>query len=253
MTEEKHLAFCGSCGQSLSGCEAPSPEERARCPKCGSTLRHYSDEFIGTIKLGGSYSELLSREGKEKGYSEERPDGRRTAAELNEDDSLTTIIDGPSPQGEELTLAACRILIRSLNSFGANWQEPVFMNDGVIDCVAFDRDDQRKKISIQLVRGDIRQDIWKKLASNGSYENSENIQEIADRIREAIEKKAQKILPAIRSDIILALDATLLPGLCFSVVVSRLKEQHGEWINQLGFQGVWLIGPDESLARRLHC
>lgn len=251
MTEEKHLAFCSSCGESLSGCEGPSPEERAPCPKCGSTLRHYFDEFIDSIKLSGGYSELASREGIEKGYSEERFDGRRTAAEFNEDDSLTTKIEGPSPQGEELTLAACRIFISSLNSLGANWQEPEFVNDGIIDCVAVDRNDHLKKISIQCVKGNIRQDIWKKRASNGSYENSENIQETADRIREAIEKKADNILPAIRNDISLALDAALLPGLCFSSVISRLKEQHGEWIKQLGFQSVWIVGPEISLTKRL--
>ena len=252
MTEKERSVFCSSCGEDLSSLEDSSSGEKALCPKCGSAQIQGSPELT-TIKLSGVSSDLASREGKEMGYSEERFDGRRTAAEFNRDDSLTTKIEGPSPQGEELTLAACRILIRSLNSFGANWQEPIFVNDGVIDCNVVDGNDPKKKVSIQLVRANVRQDIWKTLAANGSCVNNDSIQEIANRISEAIEKKAdkRKIPETIRNDIILALDATLLPGLCFSVVVSRLKEQHGEWINQLGFQAVWIVGPEISLTKRL--
>lgn len=253
MSKINNPIVCGTCGENTEIIDDPSLVKGVVCPKCGNEIRSSSFETYGTIRVGGVYSDHLERNGRTVAVKEERFDGRRAEAELVGDDKVRSSIVGPSPQGEEDSLRTCRILIQKLKSLGANWKEPEFVNDGVIDCVAVDRDDPKKKLSIQIVRGNIRQDIWKKLASNGIYENSESIQEIADRIREAIEIKAKKILPAIRSDIILALDATLLPGSCFSVVVSRLKEQHGEWINQLGFQGVWLIGPDESLTKRLDC
>ena len=54
-----------------------------------------------------------------------------------------------------------------------------------------------------------------------------------------------------RSNLMLALDATRLPVLGFEDVVEEFQARFGTWIKSLGFEAVWLVGPQDSLTWRL--
>jgi hypothetical protein len=205
------------------------------------------------IGVSGVYSDHLQRDGNDVGFREERFDGRRTEVEVDHDGSFKEKISGSSPQGEKDTLRACRILIRTLNELGGNWEEPVLVNDEVVDCRADCPDDPKKAISIQVVRACIDKAFWGQLNRSNILDERHGVQDLSDRIKLAIEKKADpmKIPVHSRQGMLLALDATLTPGTCFSIIVGDFKERWGSWVAGLGFKAVWLIGPDESLTKRL--
>jgi hypothetical protein len=57
-------------------------------------------------------------------FRESVRDGRVTWAD-DEGGIIATTIKGPTPQGEDDSLVACRILIRKMNQMGNAWSEPV--------------------------------------------------------------------------------------------------------------------------------
>ncbi|MFC1910949.1 hypothetical protein ACFLXC_06740 [Chloroflexota bacterium] len=179
--------------------------------------------------------------------------GRTVSAEQDKDDRLKYTLTGNSPHGEEDTLSACRILVNKLNKAGGNWDQPT-SGDGVIDCQTVDRQDNQRKLEIQIVHAVVNPEFWKALNTNGEIVRDEDVKTLADQIKSAIEAKAnkRKIPEVSRRGLDLALDATRIPALGFDSVVEDFRSRYGKWANELGFASVWLVGPSEGLTWQLN-
>jgi hypothetical protein len=243
--------YCKNCGVSLDNLLSPPSGQRSPCPNCGSTVRHINVSVSETINVSTHLSALARRGGKTIGFRESEREGRATSADRHEDGSLSYSILGSSPQGEEDTLSACRMLIKVLNASGANWSEPT-PGQGIVDCEAVDAKFPDRKLSIQVIRAISDQDLWKKLNIQGSFDDlNVSKDQLVNHLRDAIMKKAAAIPQGIRRGLTLALDATRLPVLGFQDVAEEFKCQFGPWSKSLGFESVWLVGPLESLTWRL--
>jgi mannose/fructose/N-acetylgalactosamine-specific phosphotransferase system component IIC len=95
--------------------------------------------------------------------------------------------------------------------------------------------------------------MWKALAVVGQAEMRLSPAEVAKALRQSIEAKAvdTRIPRSIRPTLVLALDATRLPGLGFDAVVRAFRQAEAAWVMALGFKAVWLVGPDIRLTWRL--
>ena len=148
-------------------------------------------------------------------------------------------------------MPACRLLVGKLNRDGAAWGEPV-PGKGIVDCEAFDNDEPTKRLAIQVVRANTDPNLWKALNTHKRVSQLQTPQmELADQLKQAIEKKANKIQLGLREGLMLALDATRLPALAFDEVVLLFERQFGLWAKSLGFEGIWLVGPVDELISRL--
>lgn len=244
---------CSNCGECLDGLPALLSGEKAPCPHCGSTARNIHVTINETIKATDYVATLASREGRSIGFRESVREGRAASADRHDNGSLSYSILGSSPQGEEDTLSACRILVKVLNASGGNWADPV-PGEGIVDCEAVDARFSDQKVSIQVIRAIADQELWKNLNLQGNIQElnvSKN--QLICLIKDAIEKKASErsIPQSIRPSLTLALDATRLPVLGFEDVVERFQSQFGGWTKSLGFEAVWLVGPQDSLTWRL--
>ncbi|MEA3408316.1 MAG: hypothetical protein U9R48_09605 [Chloroflexota bacterium] len=251
----RQSVFCSECGECLDNLPSLPLGERVPCPKCGATLRTVNARVILKRELS-QHEAMLARSGQDGraiGFRESAREGRATSADRDDDGSLAYSISGTSPQGEEDTLTACKRLVRVLNASGGNWTAPV-LGEGIIDCEACDKEVAEKRLSIQVVRAIVDQDLWEQLNRQGSFEEV-NVRKgrLVTKIKEAIEKKAndQTIPSSVRPSLTLALDATRLPVLGFEDVVEGIQARLGSWIRSLGFEAVWLVGPQNSLTWRL--
>lgn len=244
--------YCGKCHAQLkddsNNCAVKKP-----CPKCGSTQREIHVEIHEEIRVKDHVGLLAERNGKIVGFRESEREGRAAAADVNDDGTHYYLITGTSPQGEEDTLSTCRQLIMTLNKIGASWTEPN-LGDGVEDCVAANRHDPSFKISIQVIKAVVSSGLWKQLNLEGKFEDRESQEEdLAKLLKEAIAKKAndRKVPRSIRKSLVLALDANRLPIMGFTGVVEKYHNLYEEWTKKKGFKEVWLVGPNDSLVKRL--
>jgi hypothetical protein len=199
------------------------------------------------------FAALGERKDKPIWFSESERRGRAASATLREDGSYSYSLTGPSPQGEEDTGAVCEILVRKLNSAGGDWKEPTGSQAGD-DGEAVDRQDAKRILRIQVVRAIVDQELWQKCARARKIEGAGvSKEELARQMKAAIEAKAdvRKIPVACRRGLVLALDANRLPVLGFDTVVEEFRSRFGGWTRALGFDSVWLVGPDAALTRRL--
>jgi len=196
---------------------------------------------------------LHRRKGKNIGF--EQSDGQRRAvsAEQGKDDKLSYTLAGNSPQGEEDTLLACRILVNTLNKADGNWHQPT-TGDGVIDCQAIDEQNNQRKLCVQIVHAFVDTEFWKALNVEGKIRRDDTAKALAEQIKSAIDAKAndRRIPKVSRGGLVLALDATRLPALGFDAVVEDFRSRWGSWANELGFDSVWLVGPSEDLTWQLN-
>ena len=242
--------FCRDCGRQLDGLSALPCAERIPCPDCGSTSRSFEESLHDGIGLGDYHSLLHQRESKAIGFRESARQGRTASADQIKDGALSYTLNGNSPQGEEDTLSACRILVNTLNKAGGNWHQPT-IGDGAVDCQAVDRQSDERKLCVQIVRAIVDTEFWKTLNLEGKIERNDYPKALAEQIKSAIDAKARKIPKTSRRGLVLALDATRLPGLGFEAVVEDFRSRWGLWAETLGFDSVWLVGPLESLTWQL--
>jgi hypothetical protein len=194
---------------------------------------------------------LHKRDNKAIGYSESVWQGRASSAERTLSDTLTFQIQGTSPQNEEDTLPACRILVQIWNNEGGTWTEPIAGQDDV-DCWVKSTSDSNDIVLIQVVRAISEPELWNELSISGRV-SRENIERssIAISLKKSIEKKASRMTESRRAKLCLALDATRLPGLCFDDNVAYFREYYGSWAGSLGFASIWLVGTMAGLVWRL--
>ncbi len=245
------FVFCKACGKQLDGLLELPGHERIPCPRCGSTSRRFEESCEVRIGLSAHFSLLHQREDKAIGFEESRKNGTSIANRGN-NGCVSYTLTGASPQGEEDTLPACRILIAALNKAGGNWDQPT-KGEGVIDCQAVDRLSKERYLQIQIVRAKIDSIFWKALNLDGKTERKDTIVELAEQLKSAVEAKAndRKIPNVSRRGLVIALDATKLPAHSFDDVVETFRSKWGRWAKELGFDGVWLVGPNESLTWQL--
>jgi hypothetical protein len=207
------------------------------------TLR--AQEYIAIIRE--------ARNGKKNGFVETAKEGRVTSVDRSDDGLLSYSIQGSSPQGEEDTLPTCRVLISVLNASGGNWMDPVRVpDDDIVDCEAVNVNHPDRKLSIQVVRAIVDKKLWNQLNEQGRFEElNVSKEQLIAQIKSAIEKKDRAIAPADHPSLTLALDATRLPVLGFEDVIEEFHSQFGSWTRSLGFEAIWLVGPQSSLTWRL--
>jgi len=147
----------------------------------------------------------------------------------------------------------CRILVDKLNQADTNWDAPTNA-DGPADCQSRNKQSPDQVLHIQVVRAIVNSSLWKRLNLVGKIEETSiNKYELAVQMKLAIEAKAnnRRIPVQSRRGLILALDATRLPVLCFDVVIEEFRSKWGSWAGILGFDMIWLVGPSSSLTSRL--
>ena len=244
--------YCGKCHMQLND-HLENGNDRKPCPKCGSTQREMDGEIHEKTRVKDHVALLDERNGKIVGFRESEREGRAAAADINDDGTHYYSIKGTSPQGEEDTLPTCRQLIMALNKIGGSWTEPR-LGEGVEDCVATNRNDTSDRISIQVIRAIVSDELWRELNLEGKFEDRESREkDLAKLLKEAIAKKAndRKIPKSIRTSLVLALDANRLPIMGFTGVIEKYHDLYEDWTKNQGFKEVWLVGPDNSLVKRL--
>jgi hypothetical protein len=195
---------------------------------------------------------VTTAEGSERSFSETERDGRTSSGELRDDDAILSRITGSPPQGEEDTMYVSRMLVDALNRAGEHWLPPLQMTVGVADAIAYDAEDSRKIISIQVVRVETGQDLWQELRKTRDVMFIRAVGDMADTLRRAITHKLDGLRSAVsRRDVTLALDASRLPAYTFDDVVSAFDRCHGEWATSLGFDSIWVVGPHPQLVKCL--
>lgn len=181
-------------------------------------------------------------------------EGQSVSANVAHDGTVDFSIRGKSRQGEVGVVQVCRILVDCLNQGGARWEglEAVGDEGGRaeqgIDCEA--RDSERI-LKIQVVRAEADAGVWRALAREGQTSGRLSLEQVADSLRRAIEKKATRTPPRDRLTLTLALDATETASHAFERVRDHFLTRHGVWARELGFAGIWLVGPNIALTSQL--
>jgi hypothetical protein len=243
---------CGQCGTAILELPNTPVDARVLCPSCGSTSRAIAVHFEEEVRLSDHLSALQERKGEAIGFSESERQSRSSSATLQDDALLDMAVVGSSPQGEEDTRTACQILKERLNADGGNWDK-IVRGCEPADCVLVDGAAPNRTLEIQVVRAVASQYLWRKLNSTGSVQSALSPADAATELRNAIDRKARdtKIPRQLRSNLVLALDSTRLPGLAFDAVVREFRSTHLDWLRKHGFAAVWLVGPVSRLVWRL--
>ena len=179
-------------------------------------------------------------------------EGQTAAADLGVDGSINLSIEGDSRQGESGTIDVCRILVRRLNQEGTSWADPIDLTEKTdrfeegVDCEAHDNGNLLK---IQVTR--VERDIWRDLSKNKKASKRSDVDSIIEVIRNVILAKTKPIPVDQRKELVLALDATETPAYALEVVTGAFRDKYTDAVAQLGYQGVWMVGPEETLTFRL--
>lgn len=198
------------------------------------------------------YMELSNTQTKELIEYGVEKNNETSRARQNNDNTFTHSLTGSSPQGEANTLPTCVTLVQALNEAGENWSHPIDnteKNDNV-DCIAYDKDNNKKELRIQVVHAMTDENFWQQLSQKGQIAREASINELLAILKLSIEKKI-KIPPPQRPHLVLALDATKLPVFIFDGVLKEYILRYGSWTHSLGFQSVWLVGPLSTNTKRL--
>jgi hypothetical protein len=240
------------CGVALTEHPNIPANERHPCPQCGSLVRRLEVNITETVRVSSHLSALGEREVEAIGFSESQRDGRITGASIEADGALRVSVQGTSPQGEEDTRAACRVLLERLNNEVAVYSD-VQPGTGDVDCVLVAVSGVANNCNVQVVRALVTPPFWQKLCATGSVRKNMSVPDAVAEIEKSIALKANdvKIPPRSRATLVLALDATRLPGLGFDAIVREFRLAKGTWAASVGFKAVWLIGPLPRLCWRL--
>ena len=243
---------CGQCGVALTDVPNTPIEARIGCPSCGSTSRAIAVHLKETIQLSDYLSALQERKGEAVGFSESERQGRSSSATFQNDGWVDIAVIGSSPQGEEDTRAACQILKERLNAGGDNWDRIVAGREAA-DCVLVDREDPKRTLEIQVrARGCFRRPM-----AQPQFGWIDSPCSLSRRCRVGAsarnrEKGTRCQDPGqLRTKLLLALDATRLPGLAFDAIVREFLTVHRDSVRRYGFAAIWLVGPLVRLVWRL--
>lgn len=194
---------------------------------------------------------ITNNESKTIGFSESVRDGRAAHVTRRDDGSLEHSFKGTPPTNEVGTLETCRMLVLALNKLGAAWGQPRATSAPHTDAQCERTDGQSGTLNIQVVRAQSNSTYWHEVSKLGSSADCGIPQQMASQLRDAINKKESRIPVEARSGLILVLSALHSPALGFEDVIETFKSEHGEWASHLGFEQIWVVGPDLLLTHRL--
>lgn len=178
--------------------------------------------------------------------------GSSASADDHRDGRISMDVRGSPAQGEDDTLEVCHILIRAMEQQGEHWSTPR-PGEQDVDCIATSAMDPcRDPLCIQVVRAIEDRDVWSAMAKSGRLTFSHTaIDDICKLLAKAVQKKINGIPPRQRPELVLALDANRLPALLFDSVVETFRNEYRTTLITSGFASIWIVGPSESLTRRL--
>jgi hypothetical protein len=243
--------YCSICGRDLLELGVDlSADPRNPCPKCGSTTRKYTEGLRNGFTVGGHSRGVGFRDELLRFITESERDGLASSAEVSEN-GISQELRGRPIQGERDTIGTCGQLLKAMNAAGAGWMEPS-KGERDEDCVSVSRDGS-EHLRIQVVRAVADSVFWETLYRDKEVSEQLLLEAAAGRLKEAIEHKAgpDAIPPKNRPDLVLALDAGRVPALAFEEAAEAFNEVHGEWARALGFDQIWVVGPDARMVHRL--
>ena len=185
------------------------------------------------------------------GFAESERQGITTSSDEQPDGRVLLHVSGHSPQGEEDSLNASRVLIEAMNRRGASWSEPTKGVDPA-DCVSHDLRQPSSDLEIQVVRAIEDPDLWKSLNKTGEVQRAKLPIDLVSMVRDTLYKKLRHYGPAERDRLVLALDANRLPDLTLDNAVNHIRRELRDWLANLGFREIWLVGPIYDLTYRLY-
>jgi len=203
------------------------------------------------IPVGESTQAMGAHRGEVVGIRISDSEGKSIASDVRNDGSLTLDLHA-KPRKNEMGL--CRILVECLNSLGANWTDLRDVSrittgsERDIDCQAADGD---RLLRMQVTKAEGETSLWNALDHDGQIQARYSGAEIEDALREAVRKKAARTSAAQRAAMILVLDATEFVSHSFPPGVRSFREHYGTWAASLGYQAIWLVGPNPTLTSRL--
>jgi hypothetical protein len=246
MSEFKgRVARCDGCGHEFLEADAPST-----CPKCGSNkITKLVKIKRCTTSCGALQAVQTAPERGAIGYRESRGGGRSARADLTDDDLVRSSIAGSTPHGEEETGRVCRILAERLRDEGRYYgrlepgREPA-------DCILKDESTGRA-LRVQVVKAITDPKPYRELDIHGKVQMTRSAESILEEIRTAICHKSCQYPSTVKAELVLALDATVWPGVAFDAVVKVFRRKYSNWVKSQGFSEVWLVGPVKRLTSRL--
>lgn len=241
---------CAACQLAIDELQDRSTDDRSPCPRCGVRSRTFAVCIDEAAAAGDFLTLLHERQGEAIGFSTQDPDGRASSAELLGDSGLRSSMEGPASQGEADSLPVCRMLMLRLNQDGARWVDVRKSQHDSIDGEIVESGNPSHTFAVQVVRANATQEVYRTLRKQGSYTETRSLVTAVATLRHAIEHKTPRHGCADPS-VVLALDATQLPGLAFDAVVRRFQLDHGRWAAQAGYRAIWLVGPQVRLVWRL--
>ncbi len=176
-------------------------------------------------------------------------DGREAGVDVTDEGRVIAHTTGPTPRKDDRERRCGQILVNHLNAQGSRWGAPQLApggrNEQGVDCIAVDTEDDTIKLLIQVTMVD-RTDTWKQLSQTKAAAHPETtVAEVVEAVRAAIEEK--RYHP--KNGIHLALDATDSISSALPPVTDAFRTAHGEWTAGLGYEGVYLVGPENLVAR----
>jgi hypothetical protein len=205
-------------------------------------------------QFGDHVSCTTTRGGKIIGFTESQGRGRTGSGDIDGSGLVAITLTGVPPRGEAGTLKACQRFVDHINSkFAQSWASPTEVR-GVqhVDAEAVGFGPLAGlKLTIQVVRALTDPVFWKDLGYDGHVSLSLPLDGAASVLKAAVELKSGKIPLTIRPLLTLILDATDVPALSLDGVVDEFNKGRGGWVDAQGFQSVWVVGPWNSMIRRL--
>jgi len=193
---------------------------------------------------------LQERQGEAMGFSESEHHGTASGSSLEEDGNLQYSIEGKSPQGEQGTPAVCEVLLARMKELGYPY-DTVLSGSEPADCVFADSSKRKLPQEVQVARASVSQGLWQQLRYTSAVNRTLTTAMVVKELCDAIQLKERKLVPSVRCSLVLALDATRLPGFGFDRIVQEFRRSQGSWAASLGFKSIWLVGPITRLTWRL--
>lgn len=213
-----------------------------------------TEKVSSSARIHDQLSCTTTRDENIVGFGESQGRGRAASAEIDAFGCVAISINGTPPRGETGTLDASRRLVAELNNkLSQSWAQPTEVNGAqYIDAEALGVEAfAGRKLTIQVVRALTDPEFWRSLGYSGHVLLSLPLRSAAEVLKSAIELKAGKIPTTVRPSLTLALDATDVPGLSLDAVVDEFNEVYGKWVETLGFEAVWVVGPWHSMVHKL--
>ncbi|MFE3196830.1 hypothetical protein [Embleya sp. NPDC059237] len=175
-------------------------------------------------------------------------DGRDASAD-HEGGRIIAHTAGPNPAKDARELRTGQSLVNHFNAQGARWNParlaPGGKDEQGVDCTS-ESETGVGKLLIQVTTAD-RTETWRQLDQTQIATHPDwSVEDAAAALKTAIESKGNHP----KQGIYLALDATDSIGSALPAVSEAFRAAYGSWVGSLGYEGVYLVGP-EGLVTRL--